>query len=447
MNSKKLVSLLLAAVLMVSSAALPSATSASAFESMAQPAAETTDTPDAAATADTPDLPDMTETPAQPVPASPDEPSEIPNDESADEPQTQTEDTPDIEQPPEPETPDIPSPEEPNETADEPAPVRTADVPETSDTPDEPETPDVPTTPDVPEPEPEPEPEPPKDTTPQGDVNGDKTVTSEDALLILRYSVGFYSAIMGGNIKYADMNGDNVIDSSDAMLVLRLTVTITSTPGSGATDSQARNDSSFKRGIDVSFYQHSIDFNKVKASGIDFVIIRAGYGRSIYQKDVCFEQNYARAKAAGLDVGVYWYSYADSAEAARAEARVCMSAIAGKKFEYPIYFDLEEQWQLKLGMNFCSSLVTAFCSELEKYGYYAGYYMSTGPAKQVISYDVQCRYAYWAAEWNSSVHYYNQYGIWQYGIGYVDGINGEVDVDYSYIDYPSVIKEFHLNGY
>ena len=63
------------------------------------------------------------------------------------------------------------------------------------------------------------------------------------------------------------------------------------------------------KGIDVSVWQKSIDFNKVKRSGIEFVIMRAGYGSALSQKDKCFEQNYARAKAAGLHIGAYWYSY------------------------------------------------------------------------------------------------------------------------------------------
>ena len=101
------------------------------------------------------------------------------------------------------------------------------------------------------------------------------------------------------------------------------------------------------KGIDVSSWQGIVDYKKVKAGDIDFVIIRAGFGRETSQKDNCFEQNYSAAKAAGLDVGAYWYSYADSAEDAVREAKACMEVIKGKKFEYPIYFDLEEQSQFK----------------------------------------------------------------------------------------------------
>jgi len=78
------------------------------------------------------------------------------------------------------------------------------------------------------------------------------------------------------------------------------------------------------KGIDVSVWQGDIDFAKVKANGIDFVIIRAGYGKLASQKDKCFEQNYSRAKAAGLHVGAYWYSYAQSAdEAKKGSAGLC----------------------------------------------------------------------------------------------------------------------------
>lgn len=66
------------------------------------------------------------------------------------------------------------------------------------------------------------------------------------------------------------------------------------------------------KGIDVSQYQGNIDFAKVKAAGVMFAIIRAGFGKYTSQKDPYFEQNYKNAKAAGLDVGVYWYSYATS---------------------------------------------------------------------------------------------------------------------------------------
>ena len=202
-------------------------------------------------------------------------------------------------------------------------------------------------------------------------------------------------------------------------------------------------------GIDVSQWQGgNIDFNKVKAAGIDFVIIRAGYGKHVSQKDPQFESNYARAKAAGLNVGVYWYSYANSVADAKTEAAVCLDVIKGKKFEYPIYFDLEERSQFNKGRAFCSSLVTAFCSELEKAGYFAGLYISRSPLEQYITSEVAKKYTLWIAEYGGKLNYSGDYGIWQNSSTWrVNGITGNVDHDYSYTDFPSIIKKGGYNGF
>ncbi|HOC34819.1 MAG TPA: GH25 family lysozyme, partial [Ruminococcus flavefaciens] len=103
------------------------------------------------------------------------------------------------------------------------------------------------------------------------------------------------------------------------------------------------------KGIDVSVHNGNIDWGKVKADGIDFAILRAGYGRLVSQKDERFEQNYAGAKAVGLPIGAYWYSYAMTPEEAELEADVFLSVIKGKRFEMPVYFDLEEKKQFDLG--------------------------------------------------------------------------------------------------
>ena len=114
------------------------------------------------------------------------------------------------------------------------------------------------------------------------------------------------------------------------------------------------------KGIDVSKWQGDIDFAKVKDSGVEFVIIRAGYGDG--NKDTYFEQNYKNAKAAGLHIGAYWYSYADSTEAAKKEAQAFADILSGKQLDYPVYFDIEEKIQLSQGKDFCSILITAFCT-------------------------------------------------------------------------------------
>lgn len=97
-------------------------------------------------------------------------------------------------------------------------------------------------------------------------------------------------------------------------------------------------------GIDVSEWQGHVDFNAVKASGVKFVLIRAGYGRSASQEDRYFAEHYTQAKAAGLQVGAYWYSYAVSPADAANEARACLTVLGNRHFDFPIYFDLEEKW-------------------------------------------------------------------------------------------------------
>jgi GH25 family lysozyme M1 (1,4-beta-N-acetylmuramidase) len=200
------------------------------------------------------------------------------------------------------------------------------------------------------------------------------------------------------------------------------------------------------KGIDVSVWQGNIDFGKVKVSGINFVIIRAGYGNG--NKDKWFDENYRKAKAAGLHIGAYWYSYATSADGAKQEAQSCAKVLSGKQLDYPVYFDIEEKSQLSRGKDFCSSLITAFCTELERLGYYAGFYTSLSSLNSVISDAVKKRFTVWVAQWSSKCSYSGSYGVWQYSSkGKVNGISGNVDMDYSYIDFPSAIKNGGFNGY
>ena len=201
-------------------------------------------------------------------------------------------------------------------------------------------------------------------------------------------------------------------------------------------------------GIDVSKHQGTaIDWAKVKASGVDFVIIRAGYGRYASQEDPQFDANYKGAKAAGLDVGVYWYSYATTNAEAEAEAAVCLQVIKGKKLDYPVYIDIEEKKQLALGRSAVSNLAEAFCKKLETAGYFAGVYMSASPATTYLTAYVKTRFALWIADWAGDLSFTGSVGMWQYSeSGKVDGIPGPVDLNRCYIDYPGIIRRNGLNG-
>ena len=200
------------------------------------------------------------------------------------------------------------------------------------------------------------------------------------------------------------------------------------------------------KGIDVSVWQgNNIDFNKVKANGISFVIIRAGYGKSV--KDKYFETNYEKAKNAGLKVGAYWYSYANTVGDGIIEANGFLNAIKGKQFEYPVYYDIEEKDILNKGVDFCSSLADNFCKTLENAGYFAGIYTSTSYLPN-FNESIRTKYTLWVAEWGSRCNYNERHGMWQYSSnGSVNGINGRVDMDVSYEDFEGAIKHDGLNDF
>ncbi|MDE6833598.1 MAG: glycoside hydrolase family 25 protein, partial [Ruminococcus sp.] len=200
------------------------------------------------------------------------------------------------------------------------------------------------------------------------------------------------------------------------------------------------------RGIDVSEHQGIIDWDKVKASGkVDFAIIRAGYGKEINQIDRQFERNYSECRRLGIPCGAYWYTYAITVEEAKQEASVSLRTIAGKSFEYPVAFDIEEQSSL---MN-ASEICNAFCSELEKSGYYTAVYSFKSAFKSNINSDVKAKYDTFLSHVGvEQTDYSGAYGLWQYSWkGRIDGIAGDVDLDYAYKNYPEIIRKAGLNGF
>ena len=202
------------------------------------------------------------------------------------------------------------------------------------------------------------------------------------------------------------------------------------------------------KGIDVSVHNGDIDWGKVKTDGIDFAIIRAGYGRLASQKDKRFEQNYSGAKAVGISVGAYWYSYAMSEGEARLEADVFLSVIKGKQFEFPVYFDLEEKKQFDLGKKKVSAIMRAFLERVESAGYFTGLYGCASSLTTHTADGIKSRYTIWLAHWCNQTNYSGAYSIWQHSEkGSVDGINGNVDLDIGYKDFPTIIKAKGLNGY
>lgn len=202
------------------------------------------------------------------------------------------------------------------------------------------------------------------------------------------------------------------------------------------------------KGIDVSKHQGTIDWQKVKASGVDFAMIRAGYGRYDNQKDECFEENYKNAKQAGVKVGAYHYSYAKSTDDAKKEAETFLKWISGKQFEYPVAFDVEEKAQSDKGKQFVSDIIRAFCETVEKAGYYVCIYANKYWLDNFVDDDCKKKYDVWLAQWAEKATYAGNYGIWQYSSqGSIDGISGRSDMDESYKDYYSIMKNKGLNGF
>ena len=199
-----------------------------------------------------------------------------------------------------------------------------------------------------------------------------------------------------------------------------------------------------KQGIDVSFYQSQIDW---AALDVDFAIIKAG------QKDYTdpkFEQHYKGATDAGIPIGAYWFCEAKTVAEAQKEAECFIERLRGKKFAYPVYYDVEEG-MLKTDAKTLTAIVKAFLERMEAAGFWAGLYMSGCPMHDMIDSSVLKRYALWVADTRGvqpSTYLGVPYGMWQYSWkGNITGIKGDVDLDHCYVDYPTQIKAKGLNGY
>lgn len=191
-----------------------------------------------------------------------------------------------------------------------------------------------------------------------------------------------------------------------------------------------------KKGIDVSKYQGNIDWDKVKQSGVEFAILRIGFGKQSSQKDQTFERNFSECKRVGIPVGIYLYSYALTEAAAVAEAKNCLNWLAGRKLELPIYFDIEDKTQQGFSKEILTNMCKAFCEEIEKAGYWAGVYANKyWFTNKLNRAELEKLYTIWVAQYSSKNTYAGKYDIWQYSSkGAVPGIKGNVDMNYMYRD-------------
>ena len=209
--------------------------------------------------------------------------------------------------------------------------------------------------------------------------------------------------------------------------------------------------SSSLKGIDVSYHNGEIDFAKVKTQ-VDFVIMRSGYGnKTDDSKEVKFDIYYEDAKKNNISVGTYWYCYALTPEEALVEAQTFMKKVKGKKFEFPVYYDVEEPSVLETGSENIKNMINTFCGEIEKNNYYCGVYGSLNRFKDLFPKEIYQKYAVWVAAWmdEKPVIDGTSWGIWQYtSDGSMDGVESErVDLDVAEVNYEPIIKFLGKNGY
>lgn len=204
---------------------------------------------------------------------------------------------------------------------------------------------------------------------------------------------------------------------------------------------QHSTDSTQQFGIDVSKWNGNIDWDKVKASGVEFVMIRAGYRGSqtgALVEDPNFLVNIRGAKKAGLKVGVYFFTQAINEVEAVEEASMVIALCEGYELDYPVIIDSEgaggEGRADALDIEMRTKVCNAFCETVQHAGYDAGVYASRSWYNANLEVEELNKYKIWLAEYRSTPLYSGYYDMWQYtSKGKVDGIEGNVDLNISYM--------------
>ena len=331
-----------------------------------------------------------------------------------------------------------------------------------------------------------------------GDVNNDKALNSMDALMILKHAVRLIELTPEQALRAnADLDAKNAINSSDALIILKVALQLIDPPewpdpdpAPGQTPDLTKegwqtigentyyvengklvtglkdigglryqfNDGGVLNsyvGIDVSVWNTSVDWNKVKAAGVDFVMIRVGYrgygsaGNMV--EDRMFKTHMEGAIQAGLDVGVYFYTQAITEQEAVAEANFVLERIKNYKLTYPIAFDIEKAEvenpgdvprTEKLTNKQRTDITLAFCNTIKAANYFPIIYSNKSFLEDKLETNRLSDYHIWLAHWVQNTDYDKPYSIWQYSeTGTVEGIQGNVDLDIGFFDYPAYLKE------
>lgn len=251
-------------------------------------------------------------------------------------------------------------------------------------------------------------------------------------------------------VKYLKSKSARFAVSKSSRLIDYRRGTDTTTGDIGGDDDIGGNTDVGAKGIDVSYAQGAIDWAEVKKAGVQFAMIRASRGRANSKKpmakDITFDYNITEASKNGIKVGVYHYLYADTVEEAKKEARFFLETIAPYKITYPVVLDVEEQYQAELGKTKITNIVKAFLDEVSAAGYYAMLYSNKSWLTNYLDMSKLSDYDVWLAQWNEVPTYKGEFGMWQYSCkGIVSGINGYVDLNISYKNYTTIIKEGGYN--
>ena len=193
-------------------------------------------------------------------------------------------------------------------------------------------------------------------------------------------------------------------------------------------------------GIDVSVWQSDVDYNAVRDAGCSFVMIRVGYYYSKITLDDYFKANFEKAKSAGLDVGVYFYTTDNTIDGVREHARWIVEQLNGQSLQMPVAFDWEEFANFqKYGMSIkdINDIYEAFADEIRKSGYTPMLYSSKNFLNNIWSEHSKSIAPVWLAHFVDSTDYTGEYAIWQASAyGHIPGITGDVDMDIQYMNRP-----------
>lgn len=204
-----------------------------------------------------------------------------------------------------------------------------------------------------------------------------------------------------------------------------------------------------KKGIDVSEFQGKIDWEKVKNSGVEFAILRCGYGMDFSnQDDVEYERNANECERLGIPYGVYLMSYANTVEKARSEAKHVLRLIEGRKISLGVWHDIEDNGTSgAINKETLTNIINTFCNTIKNAGYKVGVYANLNWLENKIEKTIKDNYDIWVAQYYSKCEYEGKYIMWQHtSSGKVNGISTNVDMNILYKDLPVINNNDNNNS-